>query len=30
MCAYNDGRAVCERLRFAGFGGPLEIVNGRR
>jgi erythromycin esterase-like protein len=26
MCAYNDGRPASERLRFAGFDGPLEIT----
>ena len=26
MRAYNDGRPVSERLRFAGFDGPLEIT----
>ncbi|MFF0369946.1 erythromycin esterase family protein [Micromonospora sp. NPDC005087] len=26
MRAYNDGRPVAERLRFAGFDGPLEIT----
>jgi erythromycin esterase-like protein len=26
MRAYNDGRAASERLRFAGFDGPLEIT----
>ncbi|MFF0446772.1 erythromycin esterase family protein [Streptomyces sp. NPDC004609] len=26
MRAYNDGRTVSERLRFAGFDGPLEIT----
>lgn len=25
MRAYNDGRAASERVRFAGFDGPLEI-----
>ncbi|MGH3377741.1 MAG: erythromycin esterase family protein [Actinoallomurus sp.] len=26
MRAYNDGRPASERLRFAGFDGPLEIT----
>jgi len=26
MRAYNDGRPTSERLRFAGFDGPLEIT----
>lgn len=26
MRTYNDGRPVSERLRFAGFDGPLEIT----
>ncbi|MFI7645100.1 erythromycin esterase family protein [Micromonospora sp. NPDC049460] len=26
MRAYNDGRSASERLRFAGFDGPLEIT----
>jgi erythromycin esterase-like protein len=26
MRAYNDGRPLSERLRFAGFDGPLEIT----
>ncbi|MEV1145075.1 erythromycin esterase family protein [Micromonospora sp. NPDC049799] len=26
MRAYNDGRPVAERLRFAGFDGPLEMT----
>jgi erythromycin esterase-like protein len=26
MRAYNDGRPVSERVRFAGFDGPLEIT----
>jgi erythromycin esterase-like protein len=26
MRAYNDGRRASERLRFAGFDGPLEIT----
>jgi erythromycin esterase-like protein len=26
MRAYNDGRPVSQRLRFAGFDGPLEIT----
>jgi erythromycin esterase-like protein len=26
MLAYNEGRAASERLRFAGFDGPLEIT----
>ncbi|MFQ6326077.1 erythromycin esterase family protein [Nocardia sp. CWNU-33] len=26
MRAYNDGRPVSERLRFAGFDGPLEMT----
>jgi len=26
MRAYNDGRPMSERLRFAGFDGPLEIT----
>jgi erythromycin esterase-like protein len=26
MRAYNNGRSVSERLRFAGFDGPLEIT----
>jgi erythromycin esterase-like protein len=26
MSAYNDGRPASERLRFAGFDGPLEIT----
>lgn len=26
MRAYNEGRPVSERLRFAGFDGPLEIT----
>lgn len=26
MRDYNDGRSVSERLRFAGFDGPLEIT----
>lgn len=26
MRAYNDGRPAAERLRFAGFDGPLEIT----
>jgi erythromycin esterase-like protein len=26
MRVYNDGRPVSERLRFAGFDGPLEIT----
>ncbi|MFE9689366.1 erythromycin esterase family protein [Micromonospora sp. NPDC005806] len=26
MRAYNDGRPVSDRLRFAGFDGPLEIT----
>lgn len=26
MRAYNDGRAASERVRFAGFDGPLEIT----
>src|SRR5204863_2123311 len=26
MHAYNDGRPASERLRFAGFDGPLEIT----
>ena len=26
MRAYNEGRAASERLRFAGFDGPLEIT----
>ncbi len=26
MRAYNDGRPAPERLRFAGFDGPLEIT----
>jgi erythromycin esterase-like protein len=26
MRAYNEGRAMSERLRFAGFDGPLEIT----
>jgi erythromycin esterase-like protein len=26
MRAYNDGRPVSERLRFAGFDGPLELT----
>ncbi|MBT2365793.1 erythromycin esterase family protein [Streptomyces sp. ISL-10] len=26
MLAYNDGRPASERLRFAGFDGPLEIT----
>lgn len=26
MRAYNDGRAAAERVRFAGFDGPLEIT----
>ncbi|UKY54558.1 erythromycin esterase family protein [Streptomyces inhibens] len=26
MRAYNDGRQASERLRFAGFDGPLEIT----
>lgn len=26
MRAYNDGRPVSERLRFAGFDGPLELA----
>jgi erythromycin esterase-like protein len=26
MRAYNDGRSISERLRFAGFDGPLEIT----
>ena len=25
MRAYNEGRAACEQVRFAGFDGPLEI-----
>ena len=28
MRAYNEGRPGSERLRFAGFDGPLEITNG--
>ncbi|MFI7576885.1 erythromycin esterase family protein [Micromonospora sp. NPDC049497] len=28
MRAYNDGRPVAERLRFAGFDGPLEMTGG--
>ncbi|SCF10824.1 Erythromycin esterase homolog [Micromonospora viridifaciens] len=27
MRAYNDGRPAAERLRFAGFDGPLEITH---
>ncbi|WP_406275951.1 erythromycin esterase family protein [Nocardia sp. NBC_00881] len=27
MRAYNDGRPVSEKLRFAGFDGPLEITH---
>ncbi|GHE12500.1 erythromycin esterase family protein [Streptomyces alanosinicus] len=27
MRAYNDGRPASERLRFAGFDGPLEITH---
>ncbi|MFB7076101.1 erythromycin esterase family protein [Streptomyces sp. NPDC056308] len=27
MRAYNDGRPTSERLRFAGFDGPLEITH---
>jgi erythromycin esterase-like protein len=27
MRAYNDGRAASERLRFAGFDGPLETMS---
>ncbi|MFC8131964.1 erythromycin esterase family protein [Streptomyces sp. NPDC057302] len=27
MRAYNDGRTASERLRFAGFDGPLEITH---
>ncbi|WP_326563762.1 erythromycin esterase family protein [Micromonospora peucetia] len=27
MRAYNGGRPAAERLRFAGFDGPLEITN---
>lgn len=27
MRAYNDGRPASERLRFAGFDGPLEITD---
>ncbi|WP_329013027.1 erythromycin esterase family protein [Streptomyces sp. NBC_00690] len=27
MRAYNDGRPADDRLRFAGFDGPLEITN---
>ena len=26
MRAYNEGRSASERLRFAGFDGPLEIT----
>jgi erythromycin esterase-like protein len=28
MRAYNDGRPASERVRFAGFDGPLEITGG--
>jgi erythromycin esterase-like protein len=28
MRAYNEGRPAADRLRFAGFDGPLEITGG--
>jgi erythromycin esterase-like protein len=28
--AYNEGRPAAERVRFAGFDGPLEITHGQR
>ena len=28
MRAFNEGRPAADRLRFAGFDGPLEITGG--